>query len=107
MATPQASPCCTTNAEIIVTTTLDGLLSHETSPVVYGWSSIALGFDHLPEVIGRSLDLDVILSFSQMEVPDADEQFWQAQKEVNVALEKLGLYMTHLFQEDQIFLRPE
>ncbi|MFZ4594772.1 MAG: hypothetical protein ACOYOF_10980 [Verrucomicrobiaceae bacterium] len=49
----------------------------------------------------------MILSFSQMEVPDADEQFWQAQKEVNVALEKLGLYMTHLFQEDQIFLRPE
>ena len=105
MATPQASPCCTTNAEIIATT-LDGLLSHETSPVVYGWSSIALGFDHLLEVIGRSLDLDVILSFSQMEVPDADEQFWQAQKEVNVALEKLGLYMTHLFQEDRVFLRP-
>jgi len=106
MATPQASPCCTTNAEIIAIT-LDALLSHETSPVVYGCASIALGFDHLPEVIGRSLDLDVILSFSQMEVLDADEQFWQAQKEANVALEKLRLYMTHLFQEDRVILRPE
>jgi len=26
---------------------------------------------------------------------------------VNVALEKLCLYMTHLFQEDRVFLRPE
>jgi hypothetical protein len=95
-----------TNAEIIATT-LDGLLDHEASLVVYGRASIALGFNNVPEAIGRSLDLDVILRFSQAQQLDADDQFWSAQAEVNKVLEKQGLYMTHLFEEDQVFLRPE
>lgn len=95
-----------TNAEIIAST-LDGLLDHEVSLVVYGRASIALGFDDVPDDIGRSLDLDVILRFSHAAILDADDQFWEAQAKVNSALEKQGLYMTHLFTEDQVFLRPE
>lgn len=95
-----------TNAEIIATT-LDGLLDHEVSLVVYGRASIALGFNDVPDAVGRSLDMDVILRFSNANKLDADDQFWNAQAEVNAALEKQGLYMTHLFQEDQVFLRPE
>jgi hypothetical protein len=95
-----------TNAEIIATT-LDGLLDHEATLVVYGRASIALGFNNVPEAIGRSLDMDVILRFSQAQQLDADDQFWSAQAEVNTVLEKQGLYMTHLFEEDQVFLRPE
>jgi hypothetical protein len=95
-----------TNAEIIATT-LDGLLDHEVSLVAYGRASIALGFDRVPEAVGRSLDMDVILRFSHAAELEADDQFWDAQAEVNAVLEKQGLYMTHLFQEDQVFLRPE
>lgn len=95
-----------TNAEIIAST-LDSLLDHEVSLVAYGRASIALGFNDVPDPIGRSLDMDVILRFSHASQLDTDDQFWNAQAEVNVVLEKQGLYMTHLFQEDQVFLRPE
>ncbi|WP_395748764.1 hypothetical protein [Prosthecobacter sp.] len=95
-----------TNAEIIASA-LDGLLDHEVSLVVYGRASIALGFDGVPKDVGRSLDMDVILRFSQSAALDMDDQFWGAQAEVNTVLEKQGLYMTHLFQEDQVFLRPD
>jgi len=66
-----------------------------------------MGFDHVPEAVGRSLDMDVILRFSHAAELEADDQFWDAQAEVNAVLEKQGLYITHLFQEDQVFLRPE
>ena len=97
---------CMTNAEIIAMS-LDGLLDHGVSLVVYGRASIALGFNHVPEAVGRSLDLDVILPFSSLPELEADDQFWTAQAELNRVLEKQGLYMTHLFCEDQVFLRPE
>jgi hypothetical protein len=51
--------------------------------------------------------MDVILRFSHAAELEADDQFWDAQAEVNAVLEKQGLYITHLFQEDQVFLRPE
>jgi hypothetical protein len=95
-----------TNAEIIANT-LDGLLDHEVSLVAYGRASIALGFNQVPEAVGRSLDMDVILRFSHAAELEADDQFWEAQAQVNAVLEKQGLYMTHLFQEDQVFLRPD
>ena len=95
-----------TNAEIIATT-LDALLDHEVTLVIYGRAALALGFDDVPEAVGRSLDLDVILPFSEAARIEADEQFWAAQHQLNKALENKGLYLTHIFQEDQVFLRPD
>lgn len=95
-----------TNAEIIATT-LDALLDHEVTLVIYGRAALALGFDNVPEAVGRSLDLDVILPFSEAARIEADEQFWAAQHQLNKALENKGLYLTHIFQEDQVFLRPD
>lgn len=57
--------------------------------------------------MGRSLDLDVILRFSTAAELEADDQFWEAQAKVNEVLQKQGLYLTHLFEEDQVFLRPD
>jgi hypothetical protein len=101
-----STPGGMTNAEIIATT-LDNLLDHEVSLIAYGRASIALGFNDVPDAIGLSLDLDVILRFSNAAELDGDDQFWEAQAEVNKVLEKRGLYMTHLFLEDQVFLRPD
>lgn len=95
-----------TNAEIIAST-LDELLDHEVSLVVFGRASLALGFNNVPEAVGRSLDLDVILRFSEISKIESDDQFWEAQQQLNRALESSGLYMTHMFQEDQVFLRPD
>jgi hypothetical protein len=95
-----------TNAEII-TTTLDGLLDHEVRLIIYGRAALALGFDNVPESVGKSLDLDVILPFSEAARIEADDQFWAAQQQLNKSLQSCGLYLTHIFQEDQVFLRPD
>jgi hypothetical protein len=95
-----------TNAEIIVTT-LDSLLDHEVTLVVYGRASIALGFDNAPESVGMSLDLDVILPFTEVDKIEADDQFWDAQQKLNANLQSTGLYLSHIFVEDQVFLRPD
>ena len=86
---------------------LDALLDHEVSLVVYGRASIALGFHEPPEQTTLSLDVDVILRHSHTQMLDADDQFWEAQEAVNVQLDSEGLYMTHLFGEHQVFLRPQ
>ncbi len=95
-----------TNAEIIALT-LDGLLDHEVKLIIYGRAALALGFDNVPEDVGRSLDLDVILPFSEIARIEADDQFWAAQQQLNELLKSKGLYLTHIFQEDQVFLRPD
>lgn len=94
------------NAERIVST-LDSLLDHEVSLVIYGRAAIALGFRHPPSAVAKSLDVDVILRDSQTRSLDADDQFWDSQAAVNAQLDREGLYMTHLFGERQVFLRHQ
>lgn len=94
------------NAERIVST-LDSLLDHEVSLVIYGRAAIALGFRHPPGAVAKSLDVDVILRDSQTRSLDADDQFWDSQAAVNAQLDREGLYMTHLFGERQVFLRHQ
>ena len=95
-----------TNAERIVST-LDSLLDHEVPLVIYGRAAIALGFANPPAEVANSLDVDVILRDSQSALLDADDQFWDSQAEVNAQLDRDGLYMTHLFGEQQVFLRRQ
>lgn len=95
-----------TNAEVIVRT-LDELLDHEISLVLYGRAAVALGFADPPAEVCNSLDVDVIVRLSQTEQLNADDSFWQAQQETNMRLKKRGLYITHLFEEDWVFLRPD
>ncbi len=94
------------NAERIVTA-LDAFLDHEISLVIYGRAALALGFSQPPEPVKRSLDVDVILRLSHAAALEADDQFWEAQEKVNAQLDKDGLYMTHIFGEEQVFLRRE
>ncbi|NJM39013.1 MAG: hypothetical protein HC845_14780 [Akkermansiaceae bacterium] len=42
----------------------------------------------------------------EMESVEADDQFWDAIELTNQQLETTGLYITHLFIEDQIILSP-
>ena len=85
--------------------TLDQNLDHEIRLIVYGRSAIALGFRNPPDDTTRTLDVDAIIPLSEADVLRADEKFWAAQAATNRALEKDGLYITHLFEEDQVFLR--
>lgn len=94
------------NAERILQT-LDNWLDHEVSLVVYGRAAIALGFANPPAPVTKSLDVDAVIPLSQVGRFQADQNFWDAQEATNRELEKEGLYITHLFAADQVFLRRD
>jgi hypothetical protein len=94
------------NAERILQT-LDRHLDHSVKLVIYGRAAIALGFDHPPDTVKHSLDVDGIISASQAPILRTDTNFWDAQEATNAELDKDGLYITHLFEADQVFLRPD
>lgn len=86
---------------------LDEFLDHRVSLVLYGRASVWLGFDHPPLEVGATKDVDAIIRMSQLDEIVNDEQFWDARDGVNRRFDSEGLYITHLFQEDQVFRRPD
>jgi hypothetical protein len=86
---------------------LDRHLTRHVPLVLYGRAALALGFDHPPEEACRSLDVDVILTLAQADQLDGDDAFWDALDATNRELAPSGLYVTHLFVEDQVILRPQ
>jgi hypothetical protein len=93
-----------TNAERILNA-VDAGLNHEVPLVIYGRAAIALGFEDAPEAVSRTLDVDVIIPVTQLDSFREDSNFWDAQEAANRELDKEGLYITHIFQADQVFLR--
>lgn len=92
-------------AEILLA--LDQQLDHEVSLVLYGRAALGLGFDEAPLAFHATQDVDAIISLSQLPELTADTGFWDAVDRTNTALSPKGLYITHLFSEDQVFLRPD
>ncbi|MEO7100532.1 MAG: DUF6036 family nucleotidyltransferase [Luteolibacter sp.] len=86
---------------------LDRELDHEVSLVLYGRAALCLGFSNAPAEFGTTQDVDGIIRLSQLPVLMEDSGFWEAQERANRILEPKGLYITHLFSEDQVFLRPQ
>lgn len=97
----------TINNPVELIETLDRALDHPVSLVIYGRGALCLGFDNPRQEFFNTQDVDGILSFHQADQLTSDEQFWEALDLTNRKLEPRGLYITHLFQEDQVFLRPE
>ena len=90
----------------LILATLDGELNSPVSLVLYGRGAICLGFDGIAGAHRTTRDVDAILRMGQIEAFDADREFWFAVERTNVHLEPLGLYITHLFPEELVFLRP-
>jgi hypothetical protein len=95
-----------TNNPTEVLLALDEELDHEVILILYGRAALALGFDNTSAAFATTLDVDAIISFSQLPGLMEDLQFWEAQERANLKLQPKGLYFTHLFSEDQVFLRP-
>ena len=94
------------NAERILIA-LDSHLDHEVSLVIYGRAAIALSFENPPEAVTGTLDVDGVIPITQLARFRSDANFWDAQEATNRELEKDGLYITHLFEADQVFLRRD
>jgi hypothetical protein len=105
-AATAAIGCRMINAERIVRE-LDSHLNHEVRLILYGRAAIALGFENAPDAVRFSLDVDAIIPMSAVDAFRADLAFWDAQEATNRRLEKDGLYITHLFEAKEVFLRRD
>jgi hypothetical protein len=86
---------------------LDEELDHEVTLVLYGRAALCLGFAEPEDSFATTQDVDGIIRLSQLPGLMADDGFWEALERANQALDSKGLYITHLFSEDQVFLRPD
>jgi hypothetical protein len=87
--------------------TLDRHLTRPTRLILYGRAALALGFPESPPVFSTTYDVDCILPLPEMDGIEADHQFWDALELTNAALHSSGLYITHLFSDDQVILSPD
>jgi len=85
---------------------LDSKLDSEVTLTLYGRAALSLGYDDPPAEFGQSLDVDAILAIGQAEALMEQTNFWSAIDETNQALGGSGLYVSHLFVEDQVILTP-
>ena len=86
---------------------LDRELDHKVPLVLYGRAALCLGYSANPGDYGTTQDVDGIITLSQLPDLMNDGAFWAALERANQNLESRGLYITHLFSEDQVFLRPD
>jgi len=94
------------NASLILQT-LDRRLTHPTRLVLYGRAALQLGFRDPPPATAASKDVDAIIPLGDLSAFSDDESFWDAQEATNQELRPKGLYITHLFRADQVFLRSD
>jgi len=93
------------NNPLRILSALDSHLTRPTRIVVYGRSALTLGYPG-GERFGLTMDVDGILPEAEMTAIESDDQFWVALDKTNRELEPSGLYITHLFPDSQVILRP-
>ena len=89
----------------LILKTLDEHLSQPTRLVLCGRAALQLGFTDPPAETAKSKDVDAIIPLTDVDQLSANESFWDAQAATNTELSPKGLYITHLFRADQVFLR--
>lgn len=94
------------NASIILRT-LDRHLHRPARLILYGRAALQLGFNGLSPDIAESKDVDGIVPLADLEALTNNQDFWDAQEATNSELRRQGLYITHLFPADQVFLRRD
>jgi hypothetical protein len=88
--------------------TLDRHLTAETHLVVFGSAALLLDPTFSERLVGKiTNDVDLIIPSENMLAVESDKQFWAAQEKTNRELEPDGLYLTHIFPEEEIVLAPE
>ena len=86
--------------------TLDRYLTRPTRLILYGRAALSLGFPPSLPAFSATYDVDCILPLPEMSRIEEDHQFWEALELTNTELCSSGLYITHLFSDDQVILSP-
>jgi hypothetical protein len=85
---------------------LDSHLEKETRIILFGRAALALGFGEFGAQFGKTLDVDAILPTVEMGKIEEDVQFWKAIELTNKSLMPEGLYVSHLFTDEQVAITP-
>jgi hypothetical protein len=91
------------NNPLQILRTLDRHLTKPAELTIFGRAALALGFPNSPAELGSTHDVDAIMP---VELGEPNEDFWLAQQATNEELEAKELYITHLFSELDVILRP-
>jgi KTSC domain/Nucleotidyltransferase of unknown function (DUF6036) len=91
------------NAERILTV-LDDKLNKSVELTLYGRAAFTLGYEDAPEEFARSRDIDAILWTGQADELSRTTNFWEAVEAVNREFRDQELYISHLFEEDQVIV---
>ena len=90
-----------------ILTAIDARLNAPVELTLYGRAALALGFAQPPAEFALTRDVDAVLWLGQAEELNQRTNFWEALEQVNEALADQELYISHLFTEDQVILRPD
>lgn len=85
---------------------VDARLHQPVELFLYGRAAVALGFENPPASASQTLDVDGIIPRGTDDQYGPDAEWWEAIQRANEELESEGLYLTHLFDEAQVILRP-
>ena len=86
---------------------LDAKLNKTVELTLYGRAAFVLGFKDAPKEFAQSKDIDAILWIGQAEELARTTNFWEAVQQVNRDFRDQELYISHLFEEDQVILTSE
>lgn len=85
---------------------LDRNLHQSVSLILYGRGALALAFPGL-EAWESTMDVDVIIPSIEVDAFDQNFDFWDAVTRTNETLAAEGLYLTHVFLEEQVILSKD
>ena len=85
---------------------VDAQLDQPIEFFLFGRAALVLGFADPPAEAGATEDVDGIIPRDLLATLQANERWWAALQAANDELATEGLYLTHLFDEEQIILRP-
>jgi hypothetical protein len=86
---------------------LDRHLTHPVRLILYGRAALSLGFPDSPAEFSTTMNVDAILPRVELSAIEENDDFWTALEKTNAELEPSGLYITHLFVDDQLILTPD
>ena len=97
--------CAGMNNPLRILQAVDVKLDQPIEFFLFGRAALVLGFADPPAETAATQDVDGIIPRDLLAGLQANERWWTALKAANDELEAEGLYLTHLFDEEQIILR--
>ena len=93
------------NNPLRILQSVDAKLDQPVEFFLFGRAALVLGFTDPPPEAAATWDVDGIIPRDLLAGLQANERWWTALQTANDELATEGLYLTHLFDEEQIILR--